>query len=370
MSQVTGLLNDIRANVVSAAGGGLSDAEIAAKQIEIDAALEAINRIGNTTSFGSKKLLDGSAGFSLTGVDSSQVTDIQVIANAGGGSQTPRIEVTQAATAAALTFSDADATLDEDISLVLSGDEGTTVLEFSAGATLDQIATAVAASSQSTGVTASVDGNDLTLSSVAVGSDASVSLEVLEGTFDTGATTANGTDIAVNVDGIDFSGNGNSVEVSTATLQVDMEFAEGFTGEVDPITITGDALTFSFSPNVNDKATLGMPTITSSALGGSGRSAEPSGQRRFGQSDQRQSRQGDGYPRFGPRRGAPGSSPSRGLREVYGRVEQVAASEHGSEYQRRGQPDRRYGCGRRSVPTDPVADPGELGHLVGVDQRP
>ncbi len=51
LREVSGLLNSIRGHVVQAAGGGLSDAEIAAKQIEVDAALEAIDRIGSYTSF-------------------------------------------------------------------------------------------------------------------------------------------------------------------------------------------------------------------------------------------------------------------------------------------------------------------------------
>jgi len=61
MSEVSDLLRAIRGNVVQAAGGFLSDAEVAAKQIEIDAALEAINRIGSCTSYNGKTLLDGSS---------------------------------------------------------------------------------------------------------------------------------------------------------------------------------------------------------------------------------------------------------------------------------------------------------------------
>jgi len=61
MAQVGGLLNSIRSNVLAAAGGGLSDAEINAKQIEIDAALDAVNFIGNVTSYGGRKLLDGNS---------------------------------------------------------------------------------------------------------------------------------------------------------------------------------------------------------------------------------------------------------------------------------------------------------------------
>ena len=59
LGEVNGLLSSIRANVVQAAGGGLSDAEIDAKQIEVDAALEAVDRIGSYTSFNGQKLLDG-----------------------------------------------------------------------------------------------------------------------------------------------------------------------------------------------------------------------------------------------------------------------------------------------------------------------
>ena len=59
MGEVGSLLNSIRSNVLAAAGGGLSDAEIDAKQMEVDAALEAINRIGSYTSFGGRQLLEG-----------------------------------------------------------------------------------------------------------------------------------------------------------------------------------------------------------------------------------------------------------------------------------------------------------------------
>jgi flagellin-like hook-associated protein FlgL len=61
LSQVSRLLNEVRGNVLEAAGGLLSSDEAAANQIEIDAALEAINRIGSTTSIGGRNLLDGSA---------------------------------------------------------------------------------------------------------------------------------------------------------------------------------------------------------------------------------------------------------------------------------------------------------------------
>lgn len=70
LSKVGELVGRIESNLVAAAGGALSDAEVAALQIENDAALEAIDRIAATTSLGDVRLIDGSAGslsFALSG---------------------------------------------------------------------------------------------------------------------------------------------------------------------------------------------------------------------------------------------------------------------------------------------------------------
>ncbi len=62
LAQVGELLRRVEVNLLTSAGGGLSDAETEALQIENDAALEAINRIGATTGFNGTKLLSGSGG--------------------------------------------------------------------------------------------------------------------------------------------------------------------------------------------------------------------------------------------------------------------------------------------------------------------
>lgn len=59
LSEVSNLLTKIQGNVVAAANGGLSSAERQALQMETNAALEAINRIGHTTSFAGRALFDG-----------------------------------------------------------------------------------------------------------------------------------------------------------------------------------------------------------------------------------------------------------------------------------------------------------------------
>jgi len=269
MSQVSGLLNTIRGNVMDVAGGNLSDAEIKAKQIEIDAALEAVDRLGNYTSFGGRKLLDGSAGLNVSRTNSAQVTNIDVHYNAGGGEQTPDIEVLSAAGSAELTHTSATGALTEDTTLLVTGNQGTVSLDFSTGATLDDLAQAVNATSDESGVTASVDGNELTFSSTDVGSAAAVSVEVAAGTFDVGSGYAAGADVVARVDGVEITGQGNKIEINTATLKADVEFAEGFTGPVDPITISGGAMTFNFSPDLDKPSMLALPNISATALGGS-----------------------------------------------------------------------------------------------------
>lgn len=82
LAEVGDLLSSIRRNVVGAVGGNAGDPEIAAKQIEIDAALEAIHRLGNTTSFdaelsalaggGTASLASGNFAAAIDALDSAQ----------------------------------------------------------------------------------------------------------------------------------------------------------------------------------------------------------------------------------------------------------------------------------------------------------
>ena len=59
LAQVSSLLQTIQSKVAEVAGGGLSDAEKQAKQLEINAAIQGVNAIGSNTSMGGQKLLNG-----------------------------------------------------------------------------------------------------------------------------------------------------------------------------------------------------------------------------------------------------------------------------------------------------------------------
>ncbi|HMP07535.1 MAG TPA: flagellin, partial [Lacipirellulaceae bacterium] len=103
LGQVSSLLNDIRGLVTeSANNGALSEAQIAANQLQIDSSLEALNRIAQTTTFQGRKLLDGSLDFitSTSDTDFVNVQSLQIDqANLGASGTVPvSLTVTTAAT--------------------------------------------------------------------------------------------------------------------------------------------------------------------------------------------------------------------------------------------------------------------------------
>ena len=88
LSQITGLLNTVESRVLEAAGGNLSDAELAANQLEIDSALEAIDRIGAYTGLSD----GGRISFAPTGdVNDVAGLDLPTISRAALGSDEVRL---------------------------------------------------------------------------------------------------------------------------------------------------------------------------------------------------------------------------------------------------------------------------------------
>jgi flagellin len=106
LGQVSSLLNDIRGLVTESANeGALSDAQVAANQLQIDSSLEALNRIAQTTTFQGRRLLDGSLDFITTaGSNFGNIADLKIDqANLGAtGSVAVSVNVSTAATQAAV----------------------------------------------------------------------------------------------------------------------------------------------------------------------------------------------------------------------------------------------------------------------------
>src|SRR5690606_12474387 len=105
LQEINTLLVSIKGLTIEAANtGAFSDEEIEANQLQIDSAVESITRISNTASFAGLKLLNGSLDYLISGVDDSQITDVNVFgANFGTNDYIPvTVEVLNSAETAQL----------------------------------------------------------------------------------------------------------------------------------------------------------------------------------------------------------------------------------------------------------------------------
>ncbi|MGL4942866.1 MAG: flagellin [Thermoguttaceae bacterium] len=178
LGQVTSLLNDVRGLVVESANeGAMNDAQIAANQLQIDASLDSIDRIARTTNYLGKKLIDGSLDYQTSGTTgpNTQVSDLNITsANLGlASSLDVNVKVNKIAEKAQLFMNGTG--VSEKTVVQIGGSKGTEAFNFGAGTTTSDMAKAIAAVSDATGVTAYVEGKasrgSLTLSSAGMNND-------------------------------------------------------------------------------------------------------------------------------------------------------------------------------------------------------
>src|ERR1700704_6513718 len=79
LSEVSSLLLEVQGLTNQAANtGALSPEEIKANQLQVDAILNSVNRISNTTQFNNVKLLNGSLDYTTSGVLSTAIANFQI----------------------------------------------------------------------------------------------------------------------------------------------------------------------------------------------------------------------------------------------------------------------------------------------------
>jgi len=157
LSEVNNLLVQIRGLAVSAANSAVNDpTALAADQAQIQNALQTINSISSNTQFGTRKLLDGSAGISSSTLAPAGATAAK-FAVVSAADNTPTgvyaINVTTAATKARVeTAAAADTGITAADTLTLNG----TTINLASGSTNSQVAGAINAVSSQTNVSADV----------------------------------------------------------------------------------------------------------------------------------------------------------------------------------------------------------------------
>lgn len=292
LGEIGGLLNQVRGLVQEGLNSGaLSDTEIEANQLQIDAALSAINRISANTTFGGDKLIDGSKGYNtqISAANSAKLNDFQVNELFFGSSSSVAVNATIDTAAEKGTLTSAG-NIRLNTTLEVGGKDGNQVLFFDAGASLTNVASAINAVSDATGVSAAVSGSNVAGTGVAtastdtvtftetgdqVGSADVVTVSFTQGTGNNLATsvssvTGDGTGaVAITIElGTDGSGTGNATAADITAAVTASSEASAF------VTAAGAGTTDAFAAGdgpvtVDTSKATETITLTSTDFGSS-----------------------------------------------------------------------------------------------------
>ena len=279
LTEINALLVKIRGLSLDSANSGVQDVNtLAANQSEVSNALATIDRIANNTQFGTKKLLDGTAGISGSVTDT-DVTFLRSTTDAVTGSYAVEVStVGEKANVAATSFQ--SAALAQDETLTINGVQVT----LKAGQTRAQVIDRINEFTGQTGVRADDNGgtsSGIRLISVNFGSSATVSVQsnVAGATNSSGFGVTSASDAGVNVagsiGGIAATGSGN---VLTATQGAAKGTALSFgldgvdlvstvTGTQGSVTVTDSSLVFQIGANSNQTAKIALDNAKTTALG-------------------------------------------------------------------------------------------------------
>ncbi len=298
LQEVNALLLEIEGLVDRTANtAGLSDAEIKANQLQLDAILQSIDRIANSTAFGDKKLLNGNFGFTTSGVGIDEPTGSTEnhIANLRiNSAKIPegtfrqvvfqRVASSQyASVSASIDTASTTATLSAAVTIEVAGNFGSELFSFASGTTRAQIVDAINSSTQLTGVSAYADsgGQGVVFTSTGYGDSSFVSVSRVDGgtqaTFDVqGDTTSKqfGADGTITVNGATASVDGLDITVRSGSLSLDATLTAEFAGGGIQTTqssfeVTGGGAIFSIGPELGLLAqeAIGVDSVTAANLG-------------------------------------------------------------------------------------------------------
>ena len=289
LNEVNSLLLDLQALVVEASNkGAMTPDEINANQLQIDSILGSIDRISNTTTFGGKKLLDGSQAYNLSAIPTSDLAHIEVFAARIPeiGYRDVNVNVTQSAQTAQIAFigtTVGGTSTTSAATIEIQGLTGTEIVAFASGTTLADIKTAINRATPTTGVSAVIStpgvatvGSALVVGSTEYGTDAFVSVSPIVGNFvelsnNNTVIRDEGRDARVLMDGLPAFVNGLRADVRTVGLDARVYLTENFGQAIGTSTfrITGGGTLFQLAPEVtaNGQVHAGLNSVRSTQLG-------------------------------------------------------------------------------------------------------
>lgn len=277
LSEISSILIKMRSLALESSNTGASDANaLAANQAEISNALDTIDRISRDTQFGTKNLLDGSAGVSGSASDA-DVTFIKGTNNTSTGSYA--VNVTTVAQRAAVTAGATTTTTAADEVLTINGVN----ITINAGSTKAAVVTRINEFTDQTGVFAEeVPG--IRLRTTAFGGDAEITVvsdtasATTSSGFGTTLTTTSGVNIAGTINSLAATGQGNvltstegaskgtMVRIGEDTTSV-TTMTQTVTGAQGNANVQNDGLQFQIGPNRNQASKIAINNASSDSLG-------------------------------------------------------------------------------------------------------
>jgi flagellin len=277
LNEISALLIDIKGLLVETANkGALSTEEVNANQLQVDSALNSVDRIANATEFEGMKLLNGNLDYTVGNYsDATDITDVQVNAAKliDGATMTVSVNQTAAATQGTLTLGVGGAgTLSQQTTIQVTSNRGTTELTFAVGADILDIEAAIVATQEVTGVESADDGSG-DIYSVDYGTDSYVTVSLVSGGGGANAFTGAGTDAGSNataiINGTAATGNGQELTIRTGMLDAKILLTSTFGVDTTSFDITGGGADFAIGSRVDaiGMEAIGIPNIATGQLG-------------------------------------------------------------------------------------------------------
>lgn len=276
LNETTSILQRMRELAVQGSNDTLNSNDRGQIQKEMDQLTSEIDRIGNTTEFNTKKLLNGGANVSGTMGNSIATTSLKIVGGTGdtqvGSVVTVSGNIT-AATAATDTSSDTSLvgnTISADAGLTING----TTFSFKSGQTKDSVLDAINNAGLGVKATANATGN-LILTSNSVGTASKIAISGLTGGF-AGLADATGTDASIGLQGgVQYSAEGNNITIQSGTGKgLQLEVLASQTGVASAggalTTTTNGTLTLQIGANEGQTMNVGIGDMRAAALGVSG----------------------------------------------------------------------------------------------------
>ncbi|RYG26021.1 hypothetical protein EON82_04910 [bacterium] len=206
LEEVTTLLQDARALAVASGNGAtLTADQLAANQQQLQSIVDSVTRISSTTQYGTKKLLDGSAGVQSTVTAGTKLSSLSIGGTFGGSSLTANATVSLTMSTAATQASVSSTTFATSATAVTNtGSFSINGTTFSADATTTaaDLVNKINQASDNTGVTASYEGTAIVLKSNQYGSNGKIDLVDANGVIRSGgagASSSTGVDAVATV---------------------------------------------------------------------------------------------------------------------------------------------------------------------------